>query len=327
MDTVRTRADKPIAAVISLVRDSPKPGLGVPPVAWLALAAIFLVWGSSFLAIRVAVQHVPPFLLAGSRFVAAAAVLFVLAGIREHPSLPSIADLRRYALTGLAMYLGANGLLTYGIQHVPTGIAAVIVATIPLWMVAVEVVGRRLQPTALIAMGVLGGVLGVAILAGPMSAQPVDVLGAGAIVLAAACWAVGSLSARHEAPRHGPLTVVTIQMATGGLALLAVAVLSGEIARTTVGLIPAEAWVALAWLILPAGVLTGASYTYALRVWPAPVVAIYPFANAVVAVILGSVVLNEPVTNNMLLGSVVVLASAGVIAIQRTSRRGVAITR
>ena len=286
--------------------------------AWLALLAIYVVWGSSFLAINVAVHHVPPFLLAGWRFAAAAAVLFGLAMIREHPSRPSMVDVRRYALTGVAMYLGANGLLTYGIQHVPTVVASVIIATIPLWMVAVEVVGRRLRLTPHIVMGVLGGVFGVALLAGPLSAQPVDAVGAGAIVLAAACWAVGSLSARHEAPRHGPLTVVTIQMVAGSLALLAVAIVNGEVGRTSLERIPAEAWIALAWLVLPAGVLTGASYTYALRVWPAPVVAMYPFANAIVAVALGIVILNESVTSNMLIGSIVVLLSAAVIVVRQT---------
>ncbi len=280
---------------------------------WAALAAIYLLWGSSFMAIRVVVQHVPPFLMASWRYLVAAAILGVIALIVERPSAPAVRELVRFGITGTAMFLGGNGLLSFGELHVPSGMAAVLIATIPFWMVAFEIVRGRLIPSLAIAAGLVCGIVGVVVLVGPATRGDTDLLSAGAILLAAACWAVGSLSARQVESAHGPLTIATLQMAAGGLSLFAAAIVTGEISGFDATMVPGEAWLALAWLVVPAGVVTFGSYTYGLRVLPSNVVATYPFANAVVAVMLGWAFLAEPVTGSTLIGCVVVIASAGLI--------------
>lgn len=306
---------------------APVAGLPSRLLPWAALAAIYLLWGSSFMAIRVVVQHVPPFLMASWRYLAAAAILGVIALIVERPSAPAVRDLVRIGITGTAMFLGGNGLLSFGELHVPSGMAAVLMATIPFWMVAFEIVRGRLIPSLAIAAGLVCGIVGVVVLVGPATQGDTDLLSAGAIVLAAACWAVGSLSARQVESAHGPLTIATLQMAAGGISLFAVAIVTGEITGFDATMVPSEAWLALAWLVVPAGVVTFGSYTYALRVLPSNVVATYPFANAVVAVLLGWAFLAEPVTGSTLIGCAVVIASAGLLGsrsaqVRRSPTRG-----
>jgi drug/metabolite transporter (DMT)-like permease len=288
--------------------------------AWGALLWIYALWGTSLIALRVVLEHLPPFLTAGWRYAAAAVILVAAALIVERPSRIAWADLRRYALTGVVMFLGGNGLLSYGVQYVPVGTAAVLMATIPLWMVAFETIQGRLRPDRLTGLGLLGGVLGVAVLAGPSWGGQTDVVASVMILLGAASWAIGSLGAHHHAPRHGPLTVVAIQMIAGSLALLGVAAAFGEMAGANIATVPGIGWAALAWLVVPAGVITFASYTYALRVLPASVVATYPLVNTAVAVALGWIILAESITFTTIFGLVLVLAGAGVVALRFPSR-------
>jgi len=292
-----------------------------------ALAAIYLVWGTAFLAIRVGVQEIPPFLMGAMRFLVAAGILALIAARFEHPKRIPIRQWRTYCLAGVAMFLGGNGLVSYGEVHVPSGIAAILNSTIPLWMVLVEIARRRLHPSWGVAAGIGGGVLGVAILVGPSPAEPLDLVAAAAILLAAASWAVGSLWVRDDDPKAGPLTVAAVQMGAGGLALLLVATLTGEVTSFDPGTVSFGAWVSLAWLILPAGVVTYGSYTYSLRVWPAHLVATYPYVNSVVAVGLGALLLSEPLTLSTLSGSALVLASAAVIAFRAVPRRRAAMAQ
>lgn len=292
---------------------------------WGALAAIYLLWGTVFLAIRVGVQEIPPFLMGAMRFLAAAGILALIALRVEHPKRIPIAHWQRYCLAGVAMFLGGNGLVSYGEVRVPSGIAAVLNSTIPLWMVLVEIARRRLHPSWGVAAGIVGGVLGVAILVRPSPAEQLDLVAAGAILLAAACWAVGSLWVRDDHPPAGPLTVAAVEMGAGGLALLVVAALTGEIASFNPGAVSFGAWLSLAWLIVPAGVITFGSYTYALRVWPSHLVATYPYVNSVAAVALGWLLLSEPLTPRTLLGCAIVIASAAVIAVRAVPRREAAV--
>lgn len=290
-----------------------------------ALAAIYFLWGTVFLAIRVGVQELPPFLMGAMRFLAASGILAVIAFRVEHPKRIPIAHWRRYCLAGVAMFLGGNGLVNYGELRIPSGMTSVLNSTIPLWMVLVEIVRGRIRPSWGIAAGLAGGVIGVSILVRPTPTEQLDLIAAGAILLAAACWAIGSLWVRDDAPPAGPLTVAAVEMGAGGLALLAVAGLTGEIASFNPALVSPGAWLSLAWLILPAGVITFGSYMYALRTWPSHLVATYPYVNSVTAVGLGWLLLAEPLSGRTLLGCAVVLGSAAVIAVRAVPRREVAI--
>ncbi len=283
---------------------------------WIALAWIYLLWGSNFVALRVVVAELPPFFVAGCRYASVGAILCVAAVVLERPIHVDWADARRYALTGVAMFLFGNGLLSQGIQHVPSATAAILTATIPLWMVGFETIQGRLQLNRFVGAGLIGGIVGVVVIAGPFWGEVIDVVAAAAILLGAASWAIGSLSARHHAPRHGPLTVIAIQTIAGSGALLTASAIAGDFGAVRLGSVTGDAWLALAWLVLPTGVMTFASYTYALRVFAASMVAVYPLVNTVVAVFLGWLILAEQVTGVTVLGCALVLAGAGIVAIR-----------
>lgn len=294
------------------------PALALP---WLALGTVYFLWGTAFLAIRVAVRSVPPFVMGGGRYVVAAALLFPIAFLIESRQRPSARRWWRYVVAGAVMFVGGNGLLNYGELHIPSGVAGVLIATIPLWMVLIEIGRRRLRLGFTLVGALAAGIAGVAILVRPGDTAPLDPLAAAAVLLAAASWAGGSLWIQDDHPPGGPLTVAAVEMASGGAAMLAIAVVTGELRGFELSTVPAEAWLAMGWLVLPSGIVTFGAYTYVLRVLPASLVAPYPFVNSVVAVGLGWLFLQEAVTPQTVVGCGIVLASAGLIARRAVTTR------
>lgn len=287
--------------------------------AWLALAVIFVVWGTTFLAMRVAVTHIPPFPMSGSRLLAAGLILAIMAVASGTRTLPSRLSLQRYVFSGIAMYVGGNGVLSYAIQFVPTSVAALLIGTIPLWMVAIAVVLGRIRPKPVIVVGVLVGMGGAALVADPRG--PFEVWPVALILLSALSWAAGSLFSGHDVPKDGPLAVVAIQMLVGGSILLAVSIPLGQLSEVDVMALPAAGWLAMVWLVVPVGVATALAYAYSLRRFPTELVAMYPFVNTVVAVALGWLILGEQLPLQAAVGSVVILASAVVVVVKSPLRR------
>jgi drug/metabolite transporter (DMT)-like permease len=287
----------------------------------LALLAVYVLWGTSFMAIRVAVLEIPPFLMSGTRFLAAAAILAPLGLFLEgRPHMPATTWVR-YGIAGCIMFVGSSGLLAYGERSVPSGIASVLIATIPVWMVVIEVLRSRLRLTPDIFVGLAGGIVGVAILVRPDASRDLDLPACGAILLGAASWAFGSLWVPAEGHGAGPLTIAALQMGAGSAGLLVTSYLIGETAGFSPSTVSTSAVLALLWLVLPVGILTFSSFTYALRVWPAHVVAAYPFVNSVVAVALGWLLLSESVSFQQIAGMAVALAGAGMLAARTVMRR------
>lgn len=287
---------------------------GAPVVlAGWSLFAIYVIWGTSFLGLRVGVQYLPPMLLAGLRYGLAGGLIGVLAIARERPGGIAATDLRRYVVTGIAMFVGSGFLLPYGVQQVPSGMAAILTATIPLWMVAFEMLRGHIGMSARIAVGLALGILGVLVISRPEGTGSGDIVPMLAILAAAALWSIGSLSARHRTSSQGPLTVTSVQMLVGSLVLLVAATVTGDVRSTHLDDVPLEGWLALGWLVVPVGVVTFASFNYALRVFPSPIVAAYPFFNTLVAVALGWAILAESVRPSTLAGCALVLVGAGMI--------------
>lgn len=287
--------------------------------AWLALTVIFVLWGTTFLAMRVAVTHLPPFPMSGSRLVAAGSILAVMAVLSGTRTLPSRLSLQRYVLSGIAMYVGGNGVLSYAIQFVPTSVAALLIGTIPLWMVAIAVSLGRMRPKPIIVLGVLVGMGGAALVADPRG--PFEPMPVALILLSALSWAAGSLFSGHDLPKDGPLAVVAVQMLVGGSILLALSVPLGQLADVDVMELPAAGWLAMVWLVIPVGVATALAYACSLRRFPTELVAMYPFVNTVVAVALGWLILGEQLPLQAAVGSVVILASAVVVVVKSPLRR------
>jgi drug/metabolite transporter (DMT)-like permease len=292
--------------------------------AWAALLVVYLVWGSTYLAIRVGVRDIPPLAMAGARFLIAGAVLYPIA-VRTGDAGTRAADrpgLREWlgcAVIGTLLLAFGNGGVTVAEKSLPSGLAAVLVATVPLWMIlfAVPLQGRRVGGRA--AAGLLVGLVGVAVLAGGGSAAG-HAVGVIIVLGAAASWGFGSaLSGRLRLPRRA-LVAAAIEMLAGGAVLLIAAAVTGEFARVHAGSVHPTSWIALGWLILFGSILAFTAYGYALARLPLSTVSTYAYVNPVVAVLLGTSLLHEALTVREVLGAGLVVGSVA-LTLNRASAR------
>lgn len=296
------------------------------PSAWLVALAFFslyVFWGGTYLAIRVAVETLPPFLMAGSRFVLAGAVLYAAMRARGAPR-PEPVHWRSATIIGAALLLGGNGGVVWAEKVVPSGLAALLVSSVPLWIALFQWLGpSRLKPGAWGAVGLVGGFAGVALLAlpGGEGAGRVDPAGAAALTAASISWALGSLYARGAPKPAAPLLAIAMQMICGGaLQLLAGAAL-GELPALDLPAVPARGWLAMGYLVVFGSFGGFVSYVWLLGVRPAAQVATYAYVNPVIAVLLGWAVLGEPLTAPMIAAAVLVVASVAAITAAQGARR------
>jgi drug/metabolite transporter (DMT)-like permease len=283
----------------------------------IALGALYVVWGSTYLAIRVAVETIPPLTQSAVRFLIAGSILYLLT-IRSRSASgkrPGRLEWRDAAIIGGLLLAGGNGLLAIGEQTVPSGIAALIVATLPLW---VAILGRLLFGVVLtrtIMAGTVIGLAGVAVLVWPSGAPGgLDPFGVAVVLLSPVLWATGSLFSRTaHVPQH-PLVGTAMQMLAGSAILFVLAAASGEIFRVRVAEITPASVAAVGYLILVGSLVGYTAYVWLLRVAPISLVATYAFVNPVIAVILGSLLLAEPLEPRTLAaGAIIVLAVAVIV--------------
>lgn len=291
-----------------------------PASIWLGLLVLYGVWGSTYLGIAVAVETIPPFLMAAARFALAGSVLFAwsLARARGAFPWPTRREWRDSAITGALLLGGGMGFVAWGEQTIPSGIAALVIATMPVWTTVLGriLLGQRLPGLALVGISI--GFVGVAVLVGPTvlgTTGALDPAGLGAILLSPLSWALGSLYASHRAilPGH-PLVATSAQMLTGAVALTILAALTGEPARLDVGGISARSIVAFLYLAIIGSLLAFTVFGWMLRVAPLPLVTTYAYVNPVVAVILGAIVLQEPIEPRTLVaGGIIVIGVALIV--------------
>jgi drug/metabolite transporter (DMT)-like permease len=299
---------------------TPRPvASGRPPI-WLGLLVLYLVWGSTYLGIAVAVDTIPPFLMGAVRFLTAGLALLAWSVAREGRRfhLPSAHEWRDSAIVGALLLGGGMGMVAYGELTVPSGITALVVALMPVWVAVLGRVflGERLPGLAI--GGIVLGFVGVAILIGPSAFGGGDALAplsVAAILVAPIAWSGGSLFASHRAtlPRQ-PLVATGAQMVCGGLVLLLMSGIAGEPAGYRIETITADSLIALAYLTVIGSLLAFTAYGWLLRVAPLPLIATYAYVNPVVAVILGALVLAEPIEpRTMVAGAVIVVAVAVIV--------------
>jgi drug/metabolite transporter (DMT)-like permease len=290
-------------------------GRGTPPPAvWAALAAVYVGWGGTYLAIRVAIETIPPLLMASTRFLFAGALLYAWAIRRGdvEGDRPTARQWRSAAIIGVALLLGGNGFVTLAEQHIPSGIAALLNATIPLWMVLLAGVLFRERVRWLEWSGILIGFAGVAFLAWPSDVQRLDPLGIGMVIVASIAWASGSIYARRAPMPRRPLVGVAMQMLVGGL--------RGELPRVQLDQVSLESALGLAYLIVVGSWVAFSSYVWLLRVTRTSLVATYAYVNPVVAVALGLLFLSEPVTLRTFIAGGVILFGVALIVTAASSR-------
>src|SRR5579885_3339207 len=298
------------------------------PRAWkvlLAFSIIYFVWGSTFLAIRVGVQHVPPFLFAALRFIVAGAALFGWMRATGAPS-PSAREWRSVSLLALLIFVCDYGLLFWAEKRVPSGIAAVMLATIPAFMALAEILILRTQRlTVRLGLAMLIGVAGVMVLVSrtvSFGDAPIDPVGACALIMAAVSWAISSaLSKKLQLPSSKAISSGA-QMLAGGLMLLVVSATFGELRGFQIQAVPGRIWLALLYLIVAGSIIGFTAYVWLIHHESPTKVGTYAYVNPVVAVVIGHFLGGEMVGARTLLGSLLVLVSVLVITTMPVKKTG-----
>ena len=285
---------------------------GYGPRVWLALATIYVVWGSTFMAITIAVRDVPPLVAMGIRHTAAGALILAWALPRGDAGGDRIGwtQVRAGFIFGGALFLLGHGGLAWAQQTVPSGVASLLIGTIPLWMALLDRIffGKRLHASA--TLGLVAGFVGLALLFDPFGAGSFDRLGAVVVVGSALAWAAGSLYSRGAPLPARPLVSAGLAALCGGALLLVVGAASGELGDIHW---TADALGAIAYLVVVGTIVGFTAYVWLLRNAPTSLVATYAYVNPVIAVALGAGLLGEEVTAQMLLAGAVILGSVALI--------------
>ena len=283
----------------------------------VALLIVYVVWGSTYFAIAVMIETLPPLIAAGSRYaVAGALVLGALAAharwrpTSSHAERPKAAHWRSAAIVGTLLLLGGNGGVVLSELRIPSGVAAVLVATVPIWLAVFEALLTRRRPSGLVIGGLVAGLVGVAVLLVPVEGvEDLDPLGIGLVVGAAISWAAGSLYARRApVPRSG-LLLTGMEMLAGGVALMIGGTLLGEIGRTDVADFSVRSLVAVAYLVTFGSIVAFTAYTWLLANVSVSTVGTYAYVNPIVAVALGAVFLSEPITPRTVVATVIIIGA------------------
>ncbi|MFJ6483075.1 MULTISPECIES: EamA family transporter [unclassified Streptomyces] len=281
---------------------------------WAALALVYVVWGSTYLGIRVVVETMPPFLSAGARFITAGLLLSAVVAWRYGPAAlrATRAQLASAALVGLLLILGGNGLVVLAETSVPSGLAALLVAAVPMWVVVLRASSGDRPPLRTLA-GVLVGLSGLAVLTSPGLSGSVRLSGVLMVLAASVLWSLGSFSAPRLKLPDNPLTGSAYQMFVGGAAAVVVGLLRGEQRGLDPTAFSTASWWALGYLTVVGSLVGFTAYVWLLQAAPLSLVSTYAYVNPVVAVALGTLILDEALTWQILVGGAIVVAAVGVI--------------
>ena len=287
----------------------------------LAFLSVYLIWGSTYLAIRWAIETIPPFTMAGMRFLIAGSLLLLWARARGVPR-PTGAQLRDGVVAGALLLLGGNGAVVWAEQWIDSGLAALLIATVPFWMVLLGWLwGGGPRPSRWAWVGIGWGLFGIWLLVGGGGFGVLEgpALVGGAVILAGSVsWAVGSIHSRRAAVPAAPRMATAIQMLAGGTLLTAAGALAGEWSRWDPGATSLRSALSLAYLIVFGGMVAYSAYIWLLRVSTPGRVSTYAYVNPVVALLLGWLLADEPMGARTLIAAGVILSA--VVLINRVSR-------
>lgn len=289
---------------------------------WIALLAVYIVWGSTYLAIRFTVETMPPFLSAGIRFLISGIILVLWQRLRGAPA-PSRQEWGAATVVGLFLLLGGNGALVWAERIIPSGVASLIIGATPLWMALLDSFrpgGVRLP--WLTWLGVLAGFAGIALLANPWqtgtSALHLDPWGILVLLLAALSWSIGSLYSRKAPLPAAPLMATGIEMLAGSLGLFVFGSLVGEWGQLNLAAISSRSLFGLVYLIAFGSLIGFVAYTWLLRNAPTPLVSTYAYVNPLVAILLGTLLGQEAFSPRILICALIILSSVGIINFSRS---------
>lgn len=284
----------------------------------LAFAAIYVLWGSTYLAIRYAIDTLPPFLMAASRFLIAGTILFAWAAFSGERIRSALSEWPKALLLGGMLLLAGNGGVTWAEKYIATGLAALLVASEPLWVVMLNWGITRHRPNAKVLLGVFVGLAGVALLVsdgfGKSDASSnMSLVSAGVVLIAGFSWAAGSVYANHRPIKASTSMASGMQMLGGGLLLFVLAVVAGDLPRLNLA---KASWVsigAVCYLVVFGSLVAFTAYSWLLRTVTPARAATYAYVNPVVAVLLGWSLASEPLTLRMLIAAAIIVGSVVLI--------------
>jgi drug/metabolite transporter (DMT)-like permease len=287
------------------------------------LMIVYVVWGSTYLALKVAVEHLPPLTLSAIRFLVAGLILYAWCAWRRRRNpdrgwrRPDRAQWKAGAIQGLLLPAAGTGGATWAEQELSSGTAALLLATIPLWMVIGARIVDRERIGPIVGLGLLAGIAGVAVLVNPFSGEAPDPLSAVVALGGAMCWGLGSVLGRHAAHPDQPLLASAVEMLCAGAALGVLGGLGGEFGRIDLSADVLGSVLAVGYLIVFGSLVAYTAYEWLLRNAPPRITGTYAFVNPVVAVLLGWWLLAEPLGMRTLLASVIIVAAVALIVLPR----------
>jgi drug/metabolite transporter (DMT)-like permease len=284
---------------------------------WIALLALYIVWGSTYLAIRFAVETIPPFLHASLRFLISGVILYLWRRAAGDPA-PTASNWKATAIVGAALLLGGNGLVAWAEQSVPSGIAALMISTSPFWLVLFEAVrAGGAKPTWQSILGLIVGFGGVFILIGPAeitgAENNFDTFGVILLLLAPLFWSMGSIYAKGADMPKSTLLSTGMQMLTGAVALFIVSLIKGELSGFSFTAVSMRSWIGLLYLITFGSLVGFVAYGWLLHNAPISLVSTYAYVNPVVAVLLGNLLADEPLNGRILIAATIIIGSVVLI--------------
>ena len=282
----------------------------------LAFLAVYLCWSMTYLAMRIAVRDIPPHLMSGARFLVAGLVLYLWTR-RRGDAKPTAIQWRSAAMVGAFLLLGGNATVAWAEQQVPSGLAAVLIAVAPIWMVAFEWARGGPRPGKRVIAGLILGLVGVALLVSPKgdSTSQVNLIGAVMLVLASASWAWGSVVSKSAPLPKSPFLATSMEMIGGGVLLLLTALAVGQFAHFRPTQVSADAMLAWLFLVIFGSLVGFTAYIWLLGVTSIAKVGTYAYVNPIVAVFLGWAILDEPVTGRTLIAALVILVGVTLVNI------------
>lgn len=286
-----------------------------------AFASIYLVWGSTYLAIRYAVETIPPFVMGGTRFLISGLLLYAWSRSRG-AKRPTRVQWRNATIAGAFLLLGGNGGVVWAEQTVPSGLTALLVSILPFWLVIIEWARPpRRRPNAAVLIGLVVGFIGIIVLIGPgkIGGNGISIVGAIVLILASLSWAIGSFWSRDaDMPDSGLLTT-GMEMLGGGLLLFLAGVVTGELRGLDVGAVSTASWVGWVYLIVFGSLIGFTSYIWLLdKVSPARL-GTYAYVNPIVAVILGWAIAGEILTLRTGIAAAIVICAVALITTARST--------
>jgi drug/metabolite transporter (DMT)-like permease len=286
-----------------------------------AFAAVYIIWGSTYLAIYYAIQTLPPFLMAAVRFLVAGGLLFTWSALRA-PRWPTRAEWAAASVVGGLLLLGGNGAVVWAEQHVATGVVALLIAITPAWMVLLDWLWHgSARPGRRTVAGIVLGFGGIALLIGPSALAGPGAIHLGGmlvVMLGSLAWATGSIYSRRAPVPPGALYATGMQMLAGGAFLLLAGTATGEFGRLDLAATSAQSLLAVVYLVVFGSIIGYTAYVWLLRHVRAARVATYAYVNPIVAVLLGWALVGETFTPRMALAAGVIVAGVALITLDRT---------